>query len=169
MQRIIIVLIILVISNGCNKVTDDEIYENAKSKHETGNYAESLQEYERLIKEFPSTKYKTQSLFEIAKMYHGQVIKSLTEEQNYLKAIDYYKMIIKEFPGSKEAPNSMFMIGFLFANELQEFDSARFYYNRFLEVYPDDPMVVSAKAEIENLGVPTEEFLENLTKSNSEE
>lgn len=159
MQKFLLTLLIAGLIIGCSGTTDDDIYNEAKSKYDQGNYAETLQEYERLIKEFPNTKYRAKALFEIGKLYHGQVVKSLTREQNYDRAIKNYSKVYKEFPDSSQAPNSLFMIGFLKANELQQLDSARYYYNLFIEKYPENEMAVSAKAEIENLGVPAEEIL----------
>ena len=163
MQKFLLIFIIAGLIIGCGSKTDEDIYNEAKSKYDQGNYAETLQKYEELIKEFPDTKYRAEALFEIGKLYHGQVVKSLTSEQNYNKAIDYYSKVYTEFPDSSQAPNSLFMIGFLKANELQQLDSARYYYSLFIEKYPENEMAVSAKAEIENLGIPAEEILKKKT------
>lgn len=159
LRSILSVLILAAILIGCNTVTDKDIYQSAKAKYDEGNYPETLQEYERLIKEFPETQYRARTLFEIGKLYHGQVVKSLTKDQNFNNGIKYYKKVYNEFPDSSYAQNSLFMVGFLFANELNVLDSARYYYNKFIETYPDNEMVVSAKAEIENLGITAEEIL----------
>ncbi len=159
MRKLLISIIFAGVLFGCSPTTDEDIYKEAQSKFDQGNYAETLQQYEKLIKEFPETNYRAKALFEIGKLYHGQVVKSLTEEQSLNKAIKFYSKVYKEYPDSSQAPNSLFMIGFLKANELEQLDSARFYYNLFIEKYPDNEMAVSAKAEIENLGIPAEEIL----------
>ncbi len=153
------IILLTIVIVGCTSVTDKEIYDSAKAKYDQGNYPETLQEYERLLKGFPQTEYRAETLFEIGKLYHGQVVKSLTKEQNYNKAISYYKKVYNEFPERSESENSLFMIGFLFANELHVLDSAKYYYNLFIETYPENEMVLSAKAEIENLGIAAEEIL----------
>jgi TolA-binding protein len=159
LRSILSVLLIILVFSGCSSVTDKEIYDLAKQKYDQGNYPETLQEYEKLIKEFPDTEYRSEVLFEIGKLYHGQVVKSLTKEQNFNRAITHYKKVYTEFPQNSEAQNSLFMVGFLFANELKELDSAKYYYSKFIETYPENEMVVSAKAEIENLGIAAEEIL----------
>ena len=159
LRSILSILVLTLLIVACNTTTDKDIYDLAQQKYTDENYPETLQEYERLIKEFPETQYRAKALFEIGKLYHGEVVKSLTKEQNLNKGINYYKKVYNEFPDSAYAPNSLFMIGFILANELQELDSARFYYNKFIASYPDNEMVLSAKAEIENLGVSAEEIL----------
>ena len=160
MRKFLISIIVAGVLFGCSPTTDEDIYNEAQSKFDQGNYAETLAAVWKIVEGIPRRLItEQQALFEIGKLYHGQVVKSLTEEQNYNKAIEFYSKVYKEYPDSSQAPNSLFMIGFLKANELEQLDSARYYYNLFIEKYPDNEMAVSAKAEIENLGIPAEEIL----------
>lgn len=170
MRKLILLnFLFFVVFAACSGVTDEDIYNTAKEKYNSGNYEETLQNYEKLIEEFPQSKYKAEVLFEIGKLYHGQVVKSLTKDQNFAKAVENYKKVFKEFPDFNDAPNAMFMTGFVYANELRILDSAKYYYNLFLKKYPDNEMALSAQAELDNLGVPAEEILKRkITKAEGE-
>lgn len=170
MRKIIFLnFLLLTMFAACSGVSDKELYDTAKEKYYSGNYEETLYNYEKLIQEFPQSKYRAEVLFELGKLYHGQVVKSLTKDQNFTKAIDNYRKVFSEFPNYKDAPNSMFMTGFVYANELSVLDSAEYYYNLFIKKYPDNEMVISAKAELENLGIPAEEILRRkVTKGEGE-
>jgi TolA-binding protein len=64
----------------------------------------------------------------------------------------------KKYPDSEKTPNAIFMIGYIYANELQDNDKAREAYEYFIENYPDNVLVQSARWEIENLGKSLEEI-----------
>ena len=44
------------------------------------------------------------------------------------------------------------MVGYLYANELKDFDQARQAYSDFVDLYPDHEMAKDAQWEMENLG-----------------
>lgn len=48
--------------------------------------------------------------------------------------------------------NALFMLGFIHANEIHNYEKAKEYYQKFLELYPNSELAVSAKFELENLG-----------------
>ena len=53
----------------------------------------------------------------------------------------------------------MFSTGFIYANNLNQVDSARAAYTLFLEKYPQSELAASAKGELENLGRTPEEII----------
>lgn len=160
-------VIILIIA--CSSESDKQYYENAIQLREGGKYLESLSEFEKLLDKYPGTQYRCEVLFEIGKYYHGGIVKNLSQTEVLLKAIESYRKIFVESPDCKHAPNALFMIGFIQANELHQLDSANVSYNKFLKKYPGHELATSAKAELENLGVPAEEILSRkLSKTDSE-
>ena len=70
----------------------------------------------------------------------------------FFEAIDMYDEFLERFPDSDFAPRALFMSGYIYANELQEYDSARKYYQAFLDRFPDNDLVKSVQWEMENLG-----------------
>jgi TolA-binding protein len=51
------------------------------------------------------------------------------------------------------------MLGFIYANELNNYEKAKIYYQKFLERYPNSELAISAKFELENLGRKPEEII----------
>ena len=51
------------------------------------------------------------------------------------------------------------MCGYIQANELKDFDAATKTYKLFIEKFPDSEFAVSAKAELDNMGLAPEEIL----------
>jgi len=58
------------------------------------------------------------------------------------------------------------MIGYIYANDLNDYDKAKASYEKFIELYPDHMLVPSAQWEIENLGKSLDEIpqLQSITK-----
>jgi tetratricopeptide (TPR) repeat protein len=81
--------------------------------------------------------------------------KKLQEEGKYADAVASYQNLVNLHPRGKFAPQSQFMIGFIYANELKEYDKAEKAYRKFLDAYSssaDSGMVASAEWELKNLG-----------------
>lgn len=81
--------------------------------------------------------------------------KKLQEEGKYTDAVASYQNLVNQYPRGKYAPQSQFMIGFIYANELKEYDKAEKAYQKFLDAYSssaDSGMVASAQWELKNLG-----------------
>lgn len=161
----IIIIIISFLLFDCSSTSDKEYFDSANQKIKEGNYTEALVDFETLVKEYPESGYAAKSLFEIGKMYHGKIIKNLSGVESLRKAIFYYREVYMKYGKEPEAPNALFMIAFLQANELQELDSAKISYELFIEKFPYHELIASAKAEVQNLGVPPEEFLKNKIKA----
>lgn len=159
MKKVILFIILVSLLFACGSKSDQDYYNAAKAKIEEGSYPEAIEEFETLLEEYPASELEAEVLFEVGKLYHGKVVKNLTDEESLSRAIEYYQKVHTKYPEHNEAPNSFFMIGFIQANELQQLGAAEETYKAFLEKYPDHEMAVSAKAEIDNLGLEPEEIL----------
>lgn len=102
----------------------------------------------------------------------------LHEAQKYLNNGRYYESIalyeefLERFPKSNFAPKSLFMSGFIYANNLGDYENARKCYELFLERYPNHELSTSVRWEIENLGTDVNELIgegaESADSSNGE-
>jgi TolA-binding protein len=81
-----------------------------------------------------------------------QIAYDFYNDQHPEKAIENFKKLLDYYPDGEKAADAMFMIGFIYANNLENFDEARIYYNRFIEKYPDHELVASARYELKTLG-----------------
>ena len=86
--------------------------------------------------------------------------------QDFSKSIFEYEKFANQFPNNKKVPFSVFMQGFIFANELMAYDSAKINYEKFITKYPNHEMVESVKFELKYLGMGIKEIpeLKHLTE-----
>lgn len=150
---------------ACSTMNEDELLESAQKNIDNENYQEALKDFQQLVSEFPEGKYKGLAHFEMGKLYQGNVITGLSKEESMLKAVEHYKIVYSEYPEMTEAPGALFMVGFIQANELNRFEEARKAYDLFLQKYPEHELAVSAKTELETLGLTPEEILQKSISS----
>lgn len=153
------ILVVSAFLAGCSSKSDKELMDSANQNISDEEFAEAIADFESIINEYPQSALVPKALFEIGKIYQGQVIKNISKEESYESAIKYYKQIVDKYPDDPNAPSSLFMIGFIQANELKKLDAARETYKSFVEKYPDHELASSAQAEIDNLGLSPEEIL----------
>lgn len=166
----LIFILTLILLFACSSQQDKTLFESAKENIEQTNFVEALNQFEQLVQDYPESKYKPAALFEIGKLYHGGVVKNISQQQSFERAIENYNKVYTDYPDSSFAPNALFMVAFIQANELKQLDAARDTYNLFIEKYPDNEMVISAKEELENLGLSAEEILrKKIAKKDSAE
>jgi len=152
-------ILLLLVSSACSSISDKELFDSAKKKITEQKYSEALKDFQKIVDEYPESKYYIESLFEIGKMYHGKVVKNISSEESFKKAIGYYKKVFEKDPDGPYSQKSLFMIGFIQANELHQFEEAKKSYNLFIQKYPESELTAAAKAELDNLGIPPEEIL----------
>jgi len=144
---------------NCSGKTDKDIYESAKKNLENEKYSDALVLFEELVNEYPNSEYYKEALLETGQLYQGQVDKNISYKESLKKAIQSYRMFYSKYKDDPKAPQTLFMIGFIQANDLDELDSARVTYTKFVELYPDNEIAASAKTELENLGLSPDEIL----------
>lgn len=79
-------------------------------------------------------------------------------KQNFEEALNNFKLLVKYYPDSELAAKSIFMIGYINANHVNNLDEAKKYYTQFIEKYPNDELVESAKYELATLGKSIDEL-----------
>ena len=162
--------IILVTFTFCGGSSDKDLFEEANGLITDKKYDEALVIFEEIIEGNKESDFTPKALFECAKLYQGQVLKSVGPQESLKKSVEVYKNIFENYPNYEEAGNSLFMAGFILANELKNFDAAKQTYELYLEKYPTGDLADDAKVELENLGKTPEEILmEKLQNESSDE
>jgi TolA-binding protein len=115
--------------------------------------------FEELTNEYPESNLAPEALSQLASIYQGKRVKSISESESLQKAISYFKKIHDEYPKSEYAPTGLFMAGFINANELKNYDEATKLFKQFLNEYPDNDLTASAQAELDNMGLTPDEIL----------
>ena len=156
-KYLLLILISLLIS--CSKTTDQEYFEQAKSFLDEQKTEEAVQSLQTLMSEYPESEFAPKALVQLAQIYQNQLDKKFKMFESFKEAEKYFMLVYEKYPDSEEAPKALFMSGFIFANDLMKYDEATSRYKLFLEKYPSHPLAVSAKEELDNMGLTPEEIL----------
>jgi outer membrane protein assembly factor BamD (BamD/ComL family) len=150
----------IVIFTACNSETDKTLFKSAGEMYKVKNYAGAASEYEKLLTQFANSSYSEDCYFALAGIYQMEKIPNLKKEDAMNKAVNYLQKYYSKFPNKERTPKVLFMIGYIRANELKDYDSARLSYNEFLSRYPQHELASSVKLELENLGKTPEQILQ---------
>ncbi len=82
--------------------------------------------------------------------------------------IALFDNIISLYPGYKNIPTIMFLKGFVYEDQLNDYENARKCYEEFLEKYPDSDFADDALVSLNNLGKSPEELIKEFEKQNNE-
>lgn len=152
-------LLIMSLLFACSKISDQQYFDKANEFLKVNKVEEAIKSFESLVSEFPDSKLAPKALSQLAILFQTHIDPKLTPEQSFEKAQKYFLQVYEKYPDSEEAPKSLFMSAFILANDLKKYDEATKAFNLFLEKYPSDPLAVSAKQELDNMGIPPEEIL----------
>ena len=164
-SKIILFILFSIVLISCGANTEKEYYNKAKASIQAKKYDDAYTYFDKLVKEFPESEKYCEAMFEIGKLFHGKVVGNLPPEVSLQKAVEYYSKTFEKCSETSMAQDALFMVGFINANDLNNLDEARKAYNQFLTTYPKSELASSAKLELENLGVPAEEFLKQKNKT----
>jgi TolA-binding protein len=151
---------------SCSKLTDKEYMEIAVQYEQSGNIPEAVINYQKLIDEYPGSDMAPEALVKQATLYHENKVKNIAAVESYKKAAELFISVSEKYSDSEQAPSSLFMAGFIYANDIKDFNKAKEIYNKFLKKYPGDELASSAKDELEFMGLPPEEILKRKITSN---
>jgi len=159
MKKLSVIFLIAIIFISCSKTSDQEYYDKAKVLLKENKVTEAITSLETLLKEYPESNIAPKALVQLATIYQNQLDKNISQAESFNKAQKYFREVFDKYPQSEEAPNSLFMSSFILSNELKKYDEATEGYKLFIEKYPDSPLVISAKDELDNMGLSPEEIL----------
>jgi len=151
LKSILIVLISVVIVS-CQKQREEGLYKTALEEIKNGNNQAAIENLEKLVENNPYSEFAPAAFFTLAYLYQSMEGDSIQKMNNYLKAVEYYTELIEKFPNNEKTPEAIFMAGFICAENLKDFERAKYFYKKFLKAYPDHELSFSVKAELDNLG-----------------
>ena len=153
------IIISLLVLFGCSKETDKGYMDKAAKEMKDSSVTEAVSSYESLIKEYPKSDLAPEALTRMAAIYQNKMVKTLSEKESFKKAVELYRKIYDDYPKSKNAPEALFMSGYIQANDLHDYDKATETYNLFLQKFPENDLALSAKEELEHMGLSPEQIL----------
>lgn len=144
---------------SCSNTSDKEYMQMASDNVKSGNVSEAISYYQNLLEEYPESELAPDAIVQQATLYHGNKVKNISRQESLRKAAELFMSVSEKYPDSKQATQSLFMAGFIYANEIEDYDSAKEIYNLFLKRYPDHELAASAKEELNYMGLTAEEIL----------
>ena len=87
------------------------------------------------------------------------MVKNIKPKESFNRAQEYFMQVFEKYPESDEAPKSLFLSGFIFANNLNNYDEATSRFKLFLNKYPSHSLAPAAQQELDNMGLSPEEIL----------
>lgn len=151
----------LVMWSACSSLSDEELWKRVEAAKAGKNWDSTLIVSQRILTEFPSGRFASWARFAMAESYR---FKNQPRE-----ALDNYRIFEQTYPEMQAAPLSLFLVGYLYANNLQQTDSAKYYYRQFLERYPQHELIPTVQLELNSLGLTPEQALEQVQKGSRTE
>jgi len=142
---------------SCGNFTDQELWIKIEQAKANKNWDSTMQVSQRIIRDFPRGHYGGWARFALAESYR---FKNQPRE-----ALDNYKLFYEQYPEMQPAALSLFLTGYIYNNNLQMFDSAKIYYEKFLQKFPNHDLAPTVKLELESIGKSPQEVLNNRTQN----
>ena len=79
-------------------------------------------------------------------------------EENFEKAIDFYSILLRKYPNNEHNYKAQFMIGFIYSEELKDYDKAREAMQKVADNYPDCDLADDARWMLEHMGEDLEKM-----------
>lgn len=156
----------IILLNGCSKKSADDYMMAAHESVMQNNISEAINNYQSVINEFPESAKAPEALFQIATLYQNKMVKNLSDKESFKKAAKTFREVFNKYPNDKRAPMALFLSGFILANDLKNFEGATSTYNLFLQKYPQNELAISAKEELENMGLTPDQILQKKAQKN---
>jgi len=115
-------------SRARKKLSENEIYQQAKQAFDQGDFETAREGFQKLIKQYPKSKNADNAQFWIGEIYY--------REKWYEKAIIEYQEVIEKYPKGNKVPASLLKQGFAFYN-LGDKANARLILTELLKKYPE--------------------------------
>ena len=67
------------------------------------------------------------------------------------KRVELYRKLLEEYPDSEVSPQAQFMVGFIYSEEIKDYDQAEKAFQTLLQRYPDSELAASARWMVEHM------------------
>lgn len=110
-----------------------EIYEI-----ELQDYAQAIDEYEKVLTNYPDTYWAVEALYRIGTIYSGnrQIREDKRRKPDYAKAIEKFNQLIHQYPYTYTAAEAYYQLGEIYRVQLNDYNRALEAYAKVVKDYP---------------------------------
>lgn len=130
---------IAIIQEKLNNQRAKELYDEARMLQEKGNYSEAIEEYCKILEEYPKAYWTPYAQYSKAEALYAQ--------QKYIEAQHAWQKLIDSFPGCDLAPHALYHIAECY-EKLKDYKNAAQTYLKLQDMYPES---IYAKGELGEL------------------
>jgi TolA-binding protein len=186
---VFLTIIGLVWSCSAEKKSEEQLYTEANQAKEKGNFKEATHTYQQILRLYPESPKSSQILVSLGLIYaqnlkddknadrvflefskkypDGEKLlydqaQSLSEKGDFVSAVKIYEEILKLYPESPNSCKAQFLIGFVYSENLKDYNKAKEVYERVMEKYPDCDLADDAKFMLGSM--ESDSLLRNLPK-----
>lgn len=142
-----------VVLDYSDELNSESLRDFTKKIYETGNYGAAVRGYSMWLEKYPDDPLAPSMTYDLAELYHKHI-------RDLIRAVELYDQVATNYSASGFAPKALFSEGYVYANELKNYDKARSIYKSFLTAYPEHEMIPSVEFELKYLGKSIEEIPE---------
>ncbi|NNF01897.1 MAG: tetratricopeptide repeat protein [Bacteroidia bacterium] len=132
-------------------VMEDSLFNSEDASFDKDKAQALVDAYENFCSKYPKNEKCPEYLFRA-----GDLSKGLRQSN---KALEFYQKVHKEYSDHEKAPLALFLQGFVYENDLGDYQNAKIIYEKFVDQYPDHHMAQDAEFSLKNLGKTPEQLL----------
>lgn len=121
---------------------------------DTAGVKKLLLAYEEFGTTYPTDSMATVYLIKASQFYRAM--------HRHLREIEMYSIIYNKCTNSPQREYALFAQGYIFENDIKNYDGAKSKYNEFIKAYPQSPLAKQAEIAIANMGKTPEQLYNEL-------
>ncbi len=142
--------ILMIMLSGCGKSPDDLYAEGKAFLINDETFDKGVETLLLFEEKFPEDDRTPEVILAVASSYQSR--------KKYTTAIETFERLIEKYPDTVEAYKGMFLLGYMYYEDIKDQEKSETVLNKFIELYPDSELTISARVLIENIGLPLEEW-----------
>ncbi len=150
----IVFVFLLVCVAGCQKLSDEDLWIRVEAAKVNNNWDSTKQVCEKILSEYPKGRYASWARFGLAESFR---FKNQPRE-----ALNNYKLFYQQYPDMQPSALSLFLVGYIYKNNFQMIDSAKFFFQAFLIKYPNHDLAPTVRTELNFIGGSPDQVLDGV-------
>ncbi len=164
-KLLILIAAFTIFFSGCRRKEESTYMAEIKNAVANKDIKATIETSEKFIKAFPQGVNTAQVMYDLGGIYDQGMDSSKTASLSDSLAVEQFHQLVQQFPTSPLAPKAAFQMGFILENDLKQFDNAKAAYRNYIKAFPNHEMVKDAQFEIDNMGKPLEDIINQAQNS----